>query len=194
MQTSLAMVSDPDAEEWTFAGFTPKIESKIKRIGINLGAPGDRVDDTGTTWLEYPSVGGKSPNLKISVSGDQMDYYRRHASTVTGPMPWVTASGVKNVRNFTIDVDTPGAEARPYTVRLYFAQPSTLKPGIFSVSLQGQVVEKSLDVSAEAGGVDRTLVREYTMIEAGGQLIIDLKPLGKNGPTFLSGIEIIAQE
>lgn len=192
MQTSLAMVSDADAQEWTFAGFTPRIESKVKRIGINFGAPGDRVDDTGTTWLEYPSVGGKSPNLKISVNGDQMDYYRRHASTITGPMPWVSASGVRNVRNFTLGVDIPGAEAHPYTVRLYFAQPAQFKPSSFSVSLQGQVVEKSLDVAAQAGGVDRTLVREYTMIEAGEQLTIDLKPLTKGGSTTLSGVEVIA--
>jgi outer membrane protein assembly factor BamB len=194
MQTSLAMVSDPDAEEWTFAGFSPHLQGKIKRVGINLGAPGDRVDDSGTTWLEYPSVGGKSPNLKISVSGDQTSYYRRHASSVSGAMPWITASGVKNVRNFTIGVDTPGSEAHPYTVRLYFAQPAQLKPSSFAVSLQGQVVEAKLDVMALAGGVDRTLVREYSMIEAGEQLSIDLKPLTKGGTTILSGVEIIAEQ
>lgn len=194
MQTSLAMVADDQAEEWTFAGFTPKIDGRVKRIGINLGAPGDRVDDAGTTWLEYPSVGGKSPNLRISVNGDQMDYFRRHSSSVSGPMNWVTSSGVKNVRNFTIGVDTPGAEAHLYTVRLYFAQPERMKAAKMSVSLQGKVVERSLDVASEAGSFDRTLVREYSTVEAGNEIVVDLKPLEKGGMTVLCGVEVIAVE
>ena len=40
---------------------TTEVKGTIKRLGINLGAPGDRKDAQGTLWLEYPSVGGKSP-------------------------------------------------------------------------------------------------------------------------------------
>jgi hypothetical protein len=65
---------------------------------------------------------------------------------------------------------------------------------VFSVSLQGSVVEQNLDVAAEAGGVDRTLIREYTMIEAGEQLSIDFKSVGKRTGTILSGVEVIAEQ
>jgi hypothetical protein len=56
------------------------------------------------------------------------------------------------------------------------------------------VVEQNLDIAAEAGGVDRTLIREYTMIEAGEQLSIDFKPVGKGSGTILSGVEVIAEQ
>ena len=32
---------------------------------MNFGAPGDRRSPDGTLWLEYPSVGGKSPDVPI---------------------------------------------------------------------------------------------------------------------------------
>ena len=36
----------------------------IVRLGLNLGAPGDRQDAEGTLWLDYPSVGGPSPDVR----------------------------------------------------------------------------------------------------------------------------------
>jgi outer membrane protein assembly factor BamB len=193
MQTSLAMVSDEAAEEWTYAGVTPEVK-QVRRLGINLGAPGDRTDDAGTPWLEYPSVGGKSPVVKVSVGDDRAQFYRRHASLVSGKMNWVTASGVKNARTVTVTLSNSGAEARPYKVRLYFAQPADVPNSPVSVSIQDQVVEDVLDVATEAGGMDRTLVKEYTAVEVSDELKIDLKPLQKNGTTILCGIEIIAEE
>jgi outer membrane protein assembly factor BamB len=195
MQTSLALVPDDAAEMWTYTGTSPKIETRVKRIGINFGAPGDRIDDTGTQWLEYPSVGGKSPSLKINVSGDRLDYYRSHASTVEGPMPWVTASGVKNAKTITLNLDAKDAQVvKAYTVRLYFAQPAAVSPTAFSVALQGNVVEPALDISRAAGGADRSLVKEYHDIQVRDQLVIDLKPATKGGATLLSGVEIIAAD
>ena len=52
-QTSLAWVPMPEAELWTFNDRQP--EGLSERIGINLGAPGDRRDADGTLWLEYPA-------------------------------------------------------------------------------------------------------------------------------------------
>ncbi|MDB5320909.1 MAG: outer rane biosis protein [Phycisphaerales bacterium] len=195
MQTSLALVPDADAEMWTYTGASPKIETRVKRIGINFGAPGDRIDDNGTQWLEYPSVGGKSPVLKISINGDKLDYVRRHASAVEGPMAWVTASGVVNARNITLTLDAKNSDAiKTYTVRLYFAQPAGIAPSKFSVALQGTIVEPALDVTTAAGGADRSLVKEYRGIEVTDQLLIDLKPARKGEATLLGGIEVISQE
>ena len=57
----LALYSMPeDFEQWATWGAVPKaaIHGKIQRIGINLGAPGDRKTRDGTLWLDFPSVGG----------------------------------------------------------------------------------------------------------------------------------------
>jgi outer membrane protein assembly factor BamB len=191
MQTSLALVPDDDAEMWTYTGETPKITTLVKRIGINFGAPGDRVDDTGTQWLEYPSVGGKSPVVKINVTGDKVEYFRQHATTVEGPMAWVAASGVTNARAISLDLDRKGSEAtKTYRVRLYFAQPAGVAASAFAVAMQGNVLTPSLDVAREAGGANRSLVKEYHGVRVRDKLVIELKPSRKGGGTVLSGIEI----
>ena len=38
----------------------------VRRLGINLGAPGDRVTPAGTLWVDYPSVGGPSPQIEVA--------------------------------------------------------------------------------------------------------------------------------
>jgi hypothetical protein len=193
MQTSLALVPDEQAEMWTYTGQSPKISTLVKRIGVNFGAPGDRTDDSGTQWLEYPSVGGKSPVLKVSVAGDKVDYFRQHATTVEGPLAWVAASGVRNARKITLDLDRKESKAiKTYTVRLYFAQPASVAPAVFSVAMQGRVVTPLLDVAREAAGANRSLVKEYRGVDVRNQLLIELKPAQKGGATLLSGIEIFA--
>ena len=87
---------------WTFLGSARAVKGPVKRLGINFGAPGDRVDDDGTPWLEYPPSAGPSPKINVETEPDDLEYFRRHATTVTGPLPWVTASGVKGVRSVTV--------------------------------------------------------------------------------------------
>ena len=70
----------------------------VRRLGINLGAPGDRKADDGTLWLEYPSVGGPSPGRRRHapapkprvVPPPHLAGRRRHAT-------WVAASGAKGL-------------------------------------------------------------------------------------------------
>jgi len=103
-QTSLALIHMPEAEMWTSFGSSP-VRDNVRRVGLNLGAPGDRKADTGTLWLEYPSVGGPSPNVTARVtgpSGTTLQYFRRHAAQHAGPLPWVGASGVKGLSTLTI--------------------------------------------------------------------------------------------
>ncbi len=104
-QTSLALVHMPELEFWTYSQFGMDGETgeRIERVGINFGAPGDRRAPDGTLWLEYPSVGGDSPGLPISVAGKGMGYFRRNAAQVGGRgLPWVVASGVRDCELITI--------------------------------------------------------------------------------------------
>ncbi|MEX0938706.1 MAG: PQQ-binding-like beta-propeller repeat protein [Pirellulales bacterium] len=104
-QTSLALVPMPDVEMWTYSKLADGAEpgTPVERVGVNFGAPGDRRDEGGTLWIEYPSVGGDSPEIHVQVDGPGHDYFRNHAMTVTGgQLPWVAASGVTNVRSVVI--------------------------------------------------------------------------------------------
>ncbi|MDF1815566.1 MAG: PQQ-binding-like beta-propeller repeat protein, partial [Verrucomicrobiales bacterium] len=104
-QTSLALVHMPDVELWTSSllGGSEEGTDAIQRLGINFGAPGDRQSADGTMWLDYPSVGGRSPVVNVEITGKDWDVYCQHTSAVTGSnLPWVTASGVRNVQNIFI--------------------------------------------------------------------------------------------
>ena len=104
-QTSLALVHMPEMEMWTYSRIGSDADAgiRLKRVGINLGAPGDRRSDKGALWLEHPRVGGDSPAVAIAVEGDDVGYFRRHSSVMSGDgLPWVGASGIKGSANISI--------------------------------------------------------------------------------------------
>ena len=108
-QTSMAMIHMPEVATWTQSQFAGKWSAygAIKRMGINFAAPGDRMAENGTLWLEWPVVGGPSPSLEIKTDTTPVSTYTRHSS-VSGPHPyaWVSASGIKNVGTITINLTT----------------------------------------------------------------------------------------
>ncbi len=65
-----------------------------------------------------------------------------------------------------------------FTVRLVFAEPEHIKTGerVFDVAVQGKVVLKDFDIVRDAGGPRHSLVKEFTGIEANGQLSVRLTP------------------
>ena len=102
-QTSLAMVYMPEVEMWTHSTLSAP-GGPIKKVGVNFGAPGDRLADNGTFWLDYPSVGGSSPNISVSISPSPQ-YFRHHGGRFEGEqMGWVTASGAIGATSATVNM------------------------------------------------------------------------------------------
>lgn len=196
-QTSMALIPMPDVETWTFFGAqTPK--QAVRRLGLNLGAPGDRKADDGTLWLEYPSVGGASPAIEVTMEPKEPQWFRRHSSQISGPgLNWVAASGAKGLTSLEIKLADKNAAPRKYTVRLHFAEPNDVQPGqrLFAVRLQDRTVLPALDVAQEAGGRNRSLVKEFSDIEVKDRLVVELTPdaTAKLQSAVLSGIEIQAE-
>jgi outer membrane protein assembly factor BamB len=189
-QASVALVPMPEAEMWTFFGST-ELKGPVKRLGVNFYAPGDRRADDGTLWLEYPGVGGKSPMAPVTLDG-KIESFRVHSSRIGGAgIPWVSASGAKGITGLTVTLDKEAKEDQPCTLRLHFVEPDGAKPGerVFDVKLQGQEVLKDFDISKEAGGGDRALVKEFTT-QAGKELKLKFVP--RKSVPVLCGIEVYA--
>jgi hypothetical protein len=175
---------------WTFNKLNVG-NSPLKQLGLNLGAPGDRRDDHGTLWLEYPVVGGPSPKINVAVTPAEPDWFNGHAERVqsgseNGPA-WVGASGARNIRS--LDVQLPGQHT--YRVRLHFAEPDTIQPGarIFSIHVAGQLIRPKLDLAASAG-IAKTVVIDIPRVTVNGTLKIQLTPAKDSLPPVLSGIEL----
>jgi len=195
-QTSLALVPMPEADMWTF--FTPqKIVGPIRRVGIALGAPGERKAADGTLWLEYPHVGGPSPTVTVRLAPSRVEWFRRHPSQVEGGLPWVAASGVKGVQSVQVALSKERGPERAYTVRLHFAEPDRLGPGerVFHVALQRREVLRDFDIVRAAGGPKRAVVKEFRGVRVGTDLTVTLTPSSSSRvrAAVLSGIEVIAE-
>lgn len=199
LASGLGMVSMPEEfEQWMTWGDT-EMRGRIKRLGINFGAPGDRITETGTLWLDYPSVGGPSPELPLNVTPDNSTYYYHHSLWVHGSegWPWVVASGVEGAEKISLDLlskDYEGADIDKmisYTVRLYFAESEKIKTNarVFSVRLQGKKVLRDFDVVKTANGRMRGIVKEFKGIMLGRTL--ELEFTAKSGVSILSGLEIL---
>jgi outer membrane protein assembly factor BamB len=197
-QTSIALVPMSDVETWTsFGAQTPK--QPVRRLGVNLAAPGDRKADDGTLWLEYPSVGGNSPTVDVQIEPTGVEWFRRHSSQIEGPgLSWVAASGAKGLTSLRIKLADADSAPRQYTVRLHFLEPDDVKPDerVFSVSIQGAKWLPTLDVVQAAGGTNRSLVKEINNVTAAESLLVELAPAStsKHSAAILSGVEIQIQD
>jgi hypothetical protein len=213
-QASLALIHMPDVEIWTdyFEEETEDKVTPIKSMGINFGAPGDRKADNGTLWLEYPVVGGPSPQVSVNIepAGKPSGYktFYHHSSRIKtdgNPTvhPWILSSGVQGMSSISIslvnngEADKSNIQERPYTVRLYFSEPGDVKAGgrVFNVGIQGEEVLKNFDIAKESGKQNHPLVKEFKSITAGENLVVNFTPSSnsKQGEPLICGIEIMAE-
>ena len=192
--TALAARPQSD-EQWAVWGGVPAsaLEGKLHRVGINFGAPGDRMTQDGTLWLDYPVIGGPSPVLQIEMKPAKPKYYYRNSLWMRGGRgwPWVAASGVKGVERICLR----GLKNGDYIVRLTFAEPDqSVKAGgrVFDIKIQGAVVESAFDPVLRTGGFMRsmTLSSKRAVSVKDGELTISFTP--RQGETILSGIEIVS--
>ncbi len=237
-QASLALVHSPEVAYWTFDYYpSPSEPTPVKQVGVNFGAPGNRysprfhadkpapAEAGGTLWLEFPSVGGPSPDVPVRAEYVNPKWFRHDSSLVEGPYNWITASGVTGLREARIRMflqpgRNPSAvdafdkhigqiptwpegqikgafeEPRLYTVRLFFAEIEECEPGrrVFNVSLQDRLVLEAFDIVKEAGGTNRTVVREFKGISVKDDLKINLTPAAESlAEPLICGVEIIAE-
>ncbi len=226
-QASLALVHMPEVEYWTFDYYrNPSEPAAVRKVGINFGAPGNRHTENGTLWLEFPSIGGPSPDIPVRAKYDNPRWIRQNNLRIKGDYDWIAASGVVGVTEVAVRMFIqPGEnssrieafdkhigniptweadkivgafeESKPYTVRLYFAEIAGCKTGrrVFDVSLQDKKVLKEFDIAKEAGGANRSAVREFRGILVKDDLRITLTPAETaQAQPLLNGIEIIAED
>jgi outer membrane protein assembly factor BamB len=201
LQTSLALVHMPELEMWTFNPMD-KAEVPIRQVGLNFGAPGDRMADDGLLWLDYPSVGGPSPDVPVTVKDEGVKWFRRNALELGDEgqgqgWKWVASSGAEGLDEINVRLASGWTKERKYTVRLHFADFDSTAAGerVFDVELQGKKVLEDLDIVGEVGP-KAPLVKEFKGVEIGNDLSLKLTkntPEGGREP-LLSGLEIRAEE
>ncbi|MFM7605116.1 MAG: hypothetical protein ACKO8Z_07935, partial [Prosthecobacter sp.] len=170
-------------EQWATWGVAPKatIHGKIQRIGINIGAPGDRKTRDGTLWLDFPSVGGPSPEIDFITEPVRPDYFYQHSLWMKkgSGWPWVAASGAKGLRSAQLS----GLRNGCYTVKFVFSSPDSIIHR-FEVAVQNRVM-KVLQPQTMLASTETFSDIRVTH----GMLTFTFTP--QEGETLLSGIEVI---
>lgn len=192
--TSLALVHLPDADLWTYNAL-PAPKKTVKRLGVNFGAPGDRLAEDGTLWMEYPAANDPSARMPITVQGLNARPFRIHSADIQSGSPrWIGNSGMERLEQLNIQLSKKEvSDPVPYTVRLFFVEPDdSIKPGarVFDVSVQGQNHLKNIDIAAEAGGSKRIVVKELANVLVGESLVVEFN--SQHGQPVISGIEVVA--
>ncbi len=194
--TGLAMAPMPESyEQWAVWGESTTPVKGIVRMGLNLGAPGDRMTRSGTLWLDYPNRGGPSPKVSVNVhgTGDKPTYYYRHSIWMKPGKgwPWIAASGVEGASKIVVGDLKPGR----FTIKLTFAEPNEQAAKgdrVFSVTLQGNTMLPQFDIVQAAGRPMSGVVREFHIETNDGRVVIELAAI--RGKTLLSGIELLRKE
>lgn len=190
-QTSLAFVSMPWMNYWTNSNYKWN-GKRIKTLGLNLNAPGDRVSDDDILWLDFPNAGGISPEIPVKMDTVNFFTIRKDPLSVKAErIPWVSASAAGGIRAIDIPLSAGiNQETESYTVTLYFAELQEKKSGerVFDIMIQDRKVADNFDIVREAGAKDKEIVKVFRGIRAENNIRIELLP--ENGNTLLSGIEL----
>ncbi len=173
-------------------------KTPVRRMAINLGAPGDRKADDGTVWFSYPRYAAyKETSLDVKldlapqfVEGGGFRDVNEDFTAVTGtPTPWLYTSWAEGLTQLTLPLLGEHDEPATYTVRLHFAERK--QPARFAVKLNGQTVIEEVALDA-AGGEPEAFVREFSELSVTGMLTVELVP--HEGTPALHAIDVQRDE
>ncbi len=200
-QTNCALIHREDVEQWSCnknLGEQYAAEGgRMRNVGFNFGAVGDRVDDKGILWMEYPfgeQQAGYSYQVPVTIAieGDDISYFRHHSQRVAGKgLQWVASSGVEGASSITIDMVKEGvaateADAAAYDIELYFMEPDASKKRgdrVFSVAVNG-FSTGPIDMAKK--GSMKIITKKLKNVSIGEELKIDLASY--SGKAILCGI------
>ncbi len=207
-QTSLGLVHMPEVELWSVNAAASeqspgqRSRERIRRLGINFGAPGDRRDPEGLLWIEYPVVAGESPPLAIELN-EQAKFFQRHSSTVSGSdVPWILSSGVRAVTDIRLSMrlgelkdgatEQVGAVIPKefYDVRIYFTAAGQREDtaAVFDVLIDDDLVAERVTLDVSDPQHQHALV-QLPRVAIGDVLHIRLAP--HQGEPAVAGISLL---
>ena len=97
-QTSLALVHMPEMDAWTISNSAQlPIDRRVKQLGLNFSAPGDRRDPHGLIWLAVPHVVDQAPDFNVAFDGDAQTWQDHPSTRPEASLPWVASSGVEGL-------------------------------------------------------------------------------------------------
>jgi len=215
IRCSMAMVPKPKkiTSNWTVF-VTHGAQTPVKNLAVNFGAPGDMRDSEGKLWFAYPrpkAVSGigygrygvqfdLGDKLAANAGYFQKDY--RGVEIEGTDKPWLYASGCRGILKCELPLIDDSASQKPgvYTLRLGFVAGVDEQPGdrIFDVKAQGQTILSDFDIIAQAGAINKSLVKEIHDIKVDNVLVLEFLSKTPEAATdqvpVINFLEVIRQD
>ena len=182
---------------WTIYS-TIGANTPVKRMALNLAAPGDRKDSHDQLWITYPRPKPyKETSLEVDIDikpeffagGGFENLGEKSTSIAETQTPWLFTSFAKGLKKCTLPLLGEKDEPATYTVRLYFAAPSKTGERKFAIKLQDKTVAEGLTITPKA------TIQEFKDIAVEKDLTIELTPTAENPKPeqlpLLNAIEVI---
>ncbi|MBC8183780.1 PQQ-binding-like beta-propeller repeat protein [candidate division KSB1 bacterium] len=175
----------------------------VQRLGLNIGAPGDKKDENGNLWLGYPRP-KTNYGIKLKINEtieNDMGYfsYDTRETEITGiDNPWLYTSGCIGLSKYEIPLidETWGEKPGIYTIRLGFFAPSGKR--VFDIKLQDNVVLENFNLTKAMGKNKQIITKEFNNVNVENDLKIELFASNSNQKVdrapIINFIEIIRED
>ena len=167
-------------------------------------------------WLDYPSVGGRSPDVPVDVkfvtsdtvlivqhktlsnnpNENKIGYIRTNSFTIEADdHSYVAASAINGVKEIEVTLSKEKMPNALYTVKLYFAEIESTKAEsrVFNIDIQGKTALKEFNIAKDAGGQNKLITKTFKGIKVVDKLNIKLTSRNKEILPLLSGIELLME-
>lgn len=178
----------------------------VKRLGINLGGPGDRMDGEKKEWLGYPrplAVGRLEfvfdLQQRLGVGGSWISNNEESVDCGNISPPWIFASAVTQLEHFETvllgpeDISTYPSGAK-YNVKLYFVDTDPNDVRSLPVQFQGKSMAGSVHELSDGNRKTKVVVREFQGIDVDGKLIFDAQYEDGRPAIKMAAIEILRED
>lgn len=206
-QTSLALVHMPEVEIWSVNSLasaksaSPQSNSmkdvnSLDAVGFNFGAAGDRHDQDGVLWLEFPAKAGPSPDfLDVSFNSDAKPYSHHSAARSGDPLGWISASGIDHLTMLSIKFGTDETKLNEnqalYDLELIFASPrGDTEPRVFDIYAQDNLLKSDVTVGAEQEELGQKTALSVVLRDINIQDVLELRFEAKRGSPLLCGAKV----
>lgn len=203
IHASLALYPRETGRAWSFAarGAGEVEMATVKKLAVNLGAPGQRRGDEGKLWIGYRgggSAGGRYSSFfpRYKHNDSDFTYQASDLFQISGTRnPWIYSSAMQSRKELVFRLVPEGHSQAKYTLHLHFAEVDGAGPGerVFDVKVQDQVLVSGMDIAAE-GGTRHALVRTFKNIPVSRDLEIALLPHEGSLPPSLAAFEVDREE
>ena len=208
-KASVAMMPANRHNHWGLYTHSPRPKTlPLRELRLNFGAPGDKQDepDQGDVWFAFPrpsTAGPRGAGGMGRVPYDNLPVVTSSAESAVTPIfrnpdwtmiedtsqPWIYTSGLTGALKLQVLLAPGGSPRARYRVTLHFCELRDASgEETFDVVLQGDTVLANLNVSGQAGGRHRPLIRQFT-VEAEQQLTLELVPRS-SAPPIISAMQI----